>query len=131
MTIATKEHSHAINFTLEGAIVPKARPRVTDRGTFMPAKYRDWKEEAIADLICQSRQKLSVFPIDSCGIIINLLGKHSRSGDLDNVSGAILDALVQSGILRDDSMAVVTSLEVSLFWSREPPTVDIKIVGLD
>jgi Holliday junction resolvase RusA-like endonuclease len=56
-----------------------------------------------------------------------LLGKHPRRGDLDNIAGSVLDSLVQAGILKDDSLRVVSSLAIALQWSKEAPTVSIKI----
>lgn len=61
-------------------------------------------------------------------INIALTGKHSRRGDADNISGAILDALVQAGIIEGDNLMTVQSLSIELNWDKkEPATTTIKI----
>jgi Holliday junction resolvase RusA-like endonuclease len=55
------------------------------------------------------------------------LGKHSRRGDLDNILGSILDALVQSGILPNDNAKVIVSKSIQLFHSKDDPVAYIKI----
>ncbi|WP_052056148.1 RusA family crossover junction endodeoxyribonuclease [Myxosarcina sp. GI1] len=102
MTTKTSHH-----FTLTGAVVPKARPRVTRQGTFLPQKYRDWKEGAIAELLSQRTRYKS---LEEVTISIKLYG--TCRGDLDNIAGAILDALVQAGIIKDDRVSLVKALSV-------------------
>lgn len=106
-------------FHLEGAIVPKARARVTRHGTFHPHRYQNWKRAAVMDLRIQSRALKTEFPLQRARVSIVLSGKHSRSGDSDNVAGAILDALVQAEILRDDNLMAVPSLALALDWSKK------------
>jgi Holliday junction resolvase RusA-like endonuclease len=79
----------------------------------LPAKYRNWKANAIAQLLAQSRP---VRPIEKATISIGIGGK--QRGDLDNIAGAILDALVQSGILLDDRISVVSKLSIEYFPDR-------------
>ncbi|WP_373538776.1 RusA family crossover junction endodeoxyribonuclease [Chamaesiphon sp.] len=81
-----------MNYQLTGNITPKARPRLGRGGAYLPNKYRDWKEDAIAQLLTQSRPPE---PIAKTEVSIAIGGK--QRGDLDNIAGAILDALVQSG----------------------------------
>ena len=94
-------------FTLSGAVIPKTRPRVTRRGTFLPKRYREWKEEAIAILLSQ---RISFETMDKVAIAIELYG--SARGDLDNIAGAILDALVQADIIVDDRISIVKELSI-------------------
>jgi Holliday junction resolvase RusA-like endonuclease len=101
---------------LEGPIVPKARPRVTRTGTYMPPAYADWKEAAITSFGMRQKEMAISSPVS---INIYLLGKHSRAGDLDNVSGSILDALVQANILAKDNMMVVQSLTICLEYNKK------------
>lgn len=109
---------------IDGPIVPKARARVTRNGTFHPGNYQEWKRNAIFEL---SRQWAGE-PLSGVTVSVTLKGKHSRRGDADNVSGAILDALVQSGILKDDNLTHVRELHVYLDWNKKiPPTTEITI----
>ncbi|MBD1930440.1 MULTISPECIES: RusA family crossover junction endodeoxyribonuclease [Cyanophyceae] len=50
------------------------------------------------------------FPISRAGVKIQLQGAHR--GDLDNLAGSVLDALVSSGILLDDRITCVPWLTV-------------------
>lgn len=108
---------------LAGQIVPKARPRVTSNGTYMPANYTTWKLAAMGDMRAQCEPISGAVAID-----IALTGKHSRRGDADNIAGAILDALVKAGIIDGDNLMTVRSLSIELNWDKkEPPTTTIKI----
>lgn len=108
-------------FNLDGFIVPKARARTTANGTFMPHKYNDWKQGAIADISSQYRGE----PLEHAEVTISLTGKHNRQGDADNVAGAVLDALVQARVLVDDNLKRVPSLTICLDWQKkaEPKAV--------
>ncbi|WP_373546358.1 RusA family crossover junction endodeoxyribonuclease [Chamaesiphon sp.] len=99
-----------MNYQLTGKITPKARPRLGRGGAYLPSNYRDWKDDAIAQLLAQSRPPE---PIARAKVSIAIGGK--QRGDLDNIAGAILDALVQSGILLDDRLSVVSKLSIEHF----------------
>jgi Holliday junction resolvase RusA-like endonuclease len=101
---------------------------VTCRGTFLPQNYRDWKEETITELTRQKALIAGEFPCKGpVSIYIELIGKHSKRGDLDNISGAVLDALVQGVILVNDNLNNVDSLTAKLMATKEPPRTLIKI----
>lgn len=113
-------------FVLQGAIVPKARPRVTRNGTFLPIAYSQWKSAAIVQLQRQAGDRALLLTEAEIGV--SLSGKHSRRGDLDNTIGAILDALVQAKILKDDSMMHLTGASIRLFWNKnQAPKAEILI----
>jgi Holliday junction resolvase RusA-like endonuclease len=118
-------------FELRGGIVPKARARVTRRGTFMPKNYVTWKDSAIAELRLQSSHLRDRLPLEGVGIDITLSGKHSRRGDLDNISGAVLDALVQAQVLRNDNLVCVLALAVRLHYGKAEPITQITIDPID
>jgi len=101
-------------FDLHGPIVPKARPRAWQGRNLLPENYRKWKLAAIADL----RTQFYLEPLSNVAISIALIGKHSRRGDADNIAGAILDAMVQSGILKDDNLINVTALAIELQYDK-------------
>ncbi|MEM9770009.1 MAG: RusA family crossover junction endodeoxyribonuclease [Cyanobacteria bacterium P01_D01_bin.73] len=105
------------SFTLTGAITPKARPRVTRNGTFMPRKYREWKTQAITSLQLQWSNAPPIS--EPVGIEILLTGKHPRRGDSDNVAGAILDALQDAGVLKNDNLKAVPRLAIQLKWDKD------------
>lgn len=96
-----------IEFNLT-SIQPKARPRFDGNRVLTPKRYRDWKADAILDLKAQVPAGFQVIAKASVDIVI--LG--SVRGDLDNLAGAVLDALVQAGILQDDRLSCVPKLSI-------------------
>jgi Holliday junction resolvase RusA-like endonuclease len=110
-----------LNYQLTGNITPKARPRLGRGGAYLPDKYRDWKEDAILQLLTQTPPPQ---PLDKAVISIAIGGK--QRGDLDNIAGAILDALVQAGILLDDRISVVSKLSIEHF-PKLPPGANIEL----
>jgi Holliday junction resolvase RusA-like endonuclease len=106
-----------LNFTLSGDIVPKARPRMSQRQvegktksiTYMPQNYVKWKNSAIAVLAEQKLHYLLDMPIDYFKISILIKGNQNRNSDLDNIAGSILDALVQSRVIANDNLNHVDS----------------------
>jgi Holliday junction resolvase RusA-like endonuclease len=104
-----------LTFILNGAVVPKARARHSGYQTYLPATYRHWKDTAIAQLRSQYRGER---PLPKAAVGIQIHG--SARGDLDNLAGAILDALVQSDILVDDRISCVPHLEVTYVPGKYP-----------
>lgn len=83
---------------------------VQGRGRVPSPKYREWK--AIAQLAFARMQPASVFPvavhITVCG------GKGFRKGsDICNREKGILDAMVEAGVLPDDSWEYVQEVVIS------------------
>ena len=110
-----------MRYKLTGKITPKARPRLGRGGVHLPANYREWKNKAILELLAQSRL---LEPMSKAQVSIAIGG--GQRGDLDNIAGAILDALVQSGILLDDRLSVVSKLTVEHF-PKLPPGATIEL----
>ncbi|MFB6276219.1 MAG: RusA family crossover junction endodeoxyribonuclease [Halothece sp.] len=112
-------------FQISGKVVPKARPRFNGKTSYLPSNYRQWKEDAKTQLASQS---IPDEPLEEVSVSITLSGKHSRRGDLDNLAGSILDALVASQIIRDDNLKCVSGLSVQLNYSaKDDPTAQITI----
>jgi Holliday junction resolvase RusA-like endonuclease len=95
--------------TIDGPVTPKARPRVARGQAYLPAGYRTWKDTAIASIQAQTLNTPGL-PWPQAHVSIAIGGK--QRGDLDNIAGAILDALVQAGVLADDRLACVPRLTV-------------------
>jgi Holliday junction resolvase RusA-like endonuclease len=94
-------------FRISGRVVPKARPRINGKKAYLPSNYRLWRSTALIELHEQS--KLSI-PLKSASIGIQFFGNHQ--GDLDNLAGAVLDALVEAKIILDDRLTVVNQLSI-------------------
>jgi len=97
-------------FWIEGKIVPKKRGRTFRRGgktiTTLPANYRKWQKDAIASLQKQARYNkviIDQYPVSLYGWFF-----RQSTGDVNNLGGAIEDALVKGGILADDSKKYVS-----------------------
>lgn len=122
-----KAENESIIFRLQGSVVPKARPRVTNSGhAYMPQNYREWKQQAIAAFRgIKFLYPQHTFPLEQANALFTLDGKHSRGSDGDNLSGALNDALVQAGILREDNLLHVPEQAVMLNYdkTRSPSTL--------
>jgi len=108
-------------FRVAGSPIGKARPRVTGRGAYMPTAYCQWldvvKREALAywaehsecaDKDCAVRDYDPAHHAIALALVFRLPDRRRR--DVDNLAGAIMDAL--NGVLwRDDSQIVRLSVE--------------------
>jgi hypothetical protein len=56
----------------------------------MPDNYTAWKKSAIAEMRLQSKPLTG----KSYLLLITLIGKHSRRGDLDNIAGSISETTI-------------------------------------
>ena len=105
-----------IRVILLGKVVPKARPRFSSRGhVHMPPSYAKWKQNAVIDLRdvrCIASRKVS--------LEITFINAIRRNSDCDNAAGSIMDALVESGVLRGDSVATIGKLVVENYQERKP-----------
>ncbi len=98
-------------FWIAGAVVPKARPRVTKHGTYFPKRYQTWRQLAETEILaCLSSTDRAALPIQRAEVQITLKGKHR--GDGDNLAGSCLDALVAAGVLLDDRISCVPRLVI-------------------
>jgi Holliday junction resolvase RusA-like endonuclease len=85
-----------LNFRLthRGDPVPCPRPRVTQRGTYMPKRYRDYKDQLVDALA----EKLSDNPIQHYdelalyGLKAIFFRRGQRKADIDNLLKTVSDA---------------------------------------
>lgn len=115
---------------LAGPITPKARPRFGRNGHAYTANgYRSWKAGAIAQL---TRAWGDRPPVEGAvAVDIKLTGKHLRGGDSDNIAGAILDAMVQAGILKSDNLIHLPELSIALNYNpKKEPMATIQITEI-
>jgi len=102
--------TQVIKIWLPGAVVPKARPRVTRNGTYLPRKYRDWRLLAEAEILSQVGER-SMLPLSS-PVAVKILLQGRNIGIVHNLVRSILDALVNSGVLKDDRTNCISCLAV-------------------
>lgn len=130
-----EKKSNRIVFYVPGNVVPKARPRVTSKGTYLPPKYRQWRNMAEVEICRQVldmnlREKL---PIKKAAISLSFCGKHRTNSDLDNMAGACLDALTLNGagVLKDDRLSCIPKLSVEYVAGEGETGVWITIESID
>jgi hypothetical protein len=103
-----------ISLRLTGPLQPKERPRQGMGRSYTSAKYRAWLAASRASLTAQWEGRP---PLEHALIGLEFHG-HGRS-DVDNLSGAVLDAAVKAGVLVDDRCA---RLPGALTWWQPAPT---------
>ncbi|ERT06276.1 endodeoxyribonuclease RusA family protein [Lyngbya aestuarii BL J] len=123
-----------VRFCLSGTVVPKARPRVTSNGTYMPNRYREWRNRAEIELYRQMSQFHSThkFPLQKAAVALRFFGNHRTNSDLDNMAGACLDALTLNGagVLMDDRLSCLPRLTVEYVSGTKETGVWIEIQPL-
>jgi Holliday junction resolvase RusA-like endonuclease len=120
-------------YFFDGYIVPKARPRVPRGGkAYLPPKYAAWKSNAVCELKTAWAVKCQpelAMPATKIGHLeIALQGK--LRGDFDNIIGSLCDALVQAGVIYDDSLKHISKGS----WDYDPKLQTgaiIVMTGLD
>ncbi len=99
---------------------PKARPRVTVNGTFMPADYTQYKrlidsELRIRGLIPRKQEEgpLSlevIFGSEGMWFQLRPVSGHVRAmhveADVDNLVGGLMDALQDATVFKDDKQVI-------------------------
>lgn len=123
--------SNNLVFYIPGNVVPKARPRVTSKGTYLPQRYRKWRNMAEVEL-CRQVLDMNLkeqLPIAKAAISLSFCGKHRTNSDLDNMAGACLDALTLNGagVLKDDRLSCIPQLNVEYIADRQETGVWITI----
>tara|TARA_Y100001963_G_scaffold67218_1_gene93694 strand:+ start:2898 stop:3284 length:387 start_codon:yes stop_codon:yes gene_type:complete len=124
-----------LEIKIPGQPVPCPRPRVSDRGTYYPKKYKDWKKQAVKYLAFTCDVK----GIEACSISITFIFQRLKTQrqigripkttrpDIDNLCKAVFDALQESGILADDGK--IWSAHVDKYYAAidEQPRIEITI----
>jgi Holliday junction resolvase RusA-like endonuclease len=95
-----------IQFQIEGAFVPKARPRVNMKThqVYMDSTYTTSQELIMRQMLANWRGET----IQRANIMCFLRG--NLPGDVDNLVGAVLDAMKKGEIIADDTKAVIPVL---------------------
>lgn len=106
-------------FILDLPLTSKARPRFGQGRSYLPAKYRAWKDEARTQL--RRIWEVNSYPtLDNFSLNLDMYG--NGRGDIDNYLGAFLDAGLPdkktgwAGAWRDDRVTVVS--RICIAWHR-------------
>ena len=116
-----------IRFTVDGAAVPKQRPRISGRRAYTPKRTKDYEERVLEAFRSSYQGFYPAFdkdaPVRICISIYQAIPKSwskkkrfqaeqgeivqlSRNGDIDNIAKSILDAL--NGFAYEDDCQVTT-----------------------
>jgi Holliday junction resolvase RusA-like endonuclease len=111
-----------IEFIIDGNPVPKARPRVTQHGTFTPQATKDW-EALVGWSYRQANGPL--FP-GLVRVVMHFYYRRKRSErvDIDNLIKSVLDGL--NKVAWDDD-AQVRFIMADLAYVKEDPRVEMSI----
>ena len=102
-------------FHIDGHAVPKARPRVTRRGTFMPDKYIAWRDRIAEEALVacgELEERCEPWRADAPAyrVRVRVWFAGAVHGDVDGLAGTVLDA-GNKLLWADDKL--VTDLRVS------------------
>lgn len=132
---------HLITFIVDGAAVPKQRPRISGRRAYTPKKTRDYEERVRNAFRSSYHDAVPVYqngvPVRAYIEVIVPIPKSwsnrkhiaaergeivptAKTGDLDNIAKSILDALNMLAY-EDDSQ--VTTLTISKRYGTIPYAV--------
>ena len=127
-----------INFKVDGAAVPKQRPRISGHRAYTPKRTKDYEERVLNEFRSSYNGFYPAFGKDVPVSVEIRIGQAipkswskkkqlqaelgdivplSRNGDIDNIAKSILDAL--NGFAYEDDCQVVR-LKVVKFYSAEP-----------
>lgn len=91
----------------------------------MNASKQKWNEFILWVL---KKKKLENLRISSCEMEILLYFPTKARHDADNYTPKFInDALVESGLLPDDSFSVIKSLKICGFYDKENPRIEIHL----
>ena len=127
-----------VRFTVDGAAVPKQRPRISGRRAYTPKRTKDYEERVLEAFRSSYQGFYPAFdkdtPVRICISIYQAIPKSwsqkkclqaergeivplSRNGDSDNIAKSILDAL--NGFAYEDDCQV-TTLIITKQYGAEP-----------
>lgn len=113
--------------TLNGRVRPKKNSRInTSNGRSFPSKeYTEWHNDAISQLAGIERTSLK-YPL-YIGMVFTFGDK--RKNDLDNRMTSIMDLLVDSGIIEDDSYLNIDRVSACAKYEKDKWETMIMIRG--
>jgi Holliday junction resolvase RusA-like endonuclease len=104
---------------------PACRPRFRSNGcVYNDPKYKEWLDD-FAQIVRREWLKEPLSHVSHISIIFN---GETKRGDLDNYLKATLDGLVYAGVLKNDNLRVLDSIQTSFIRTLNgAPWIIIKI----
>lgn len=120
-----------LHFIVDGHAIPKKRPRVTRRGTFMPTEYVEWKEriaEEAAVACAELADRGEPWPADAPAfrLVVKCAFPGAVHGDTDGLVGSVMDAL--NGLVWKDDKLVVDQRGIKF---QGEPRCEVEVTALD
>ena len=112
-----------LSFTIHGAPVPLARPRIANGHACMPERSRLY-EKLVSEVARAAVIAAGWHHWDKYTLTLRVYRQAFR-GDLDNFVKAVMDGLTKAGVWQDDRF--VTSLHATMDVDRENPRVEIEV----
>lgn len=97
---------------------------VKGRGRVRSENYRKWAQDAGWLLLSQHPYKFK----DPVRVRVELNPPNARAFDLDNRNKALLDLLVEHGVIVDDSNRYVRAVSVEMVSTGAPCTVIVEAI---
>ncbi len=124
-----------MTFLVPGVPVPKKRPRVTSRGTFMPEHYTAWKElvrDEAAVVFAELADRGTPWDAEARAYAIGcrFFLSHSNGGDIDSLLGGVMDALNRFAFPDDRLVLDVLHLAKRVDKARPRVEVELRAGGL-
>jgi Holliday junction resolvase RusA-like endonuclease len=114
-----------LSFTVPGAPVPKARPRVTKTGhTYTPKRTKDYEDEVAGCFIEAYQGARPAFPNQDVGLHVLVYESGKRYADVDNYLKIVSDAL--NGLAYTDDKQVSLAF-VAVERESTEPRIDVRI----
>lgn len=123
--------SARLHFIVQGHAIPKKRPRVTRRGTFMPQEYVEWrerlKEEALT-ACAELHDRGEPWPADAPAfrLTVKCAFPGAVHGDTDGLVGSVMDAL--NGVAWKDDKLVVDHRSIKFAGESQ---CEVEVIALD
>lgn len=123
-----------LSFIVPGRPVSQPRPRVTRRGTFMPADYTEYRETVTAEA------QVAAFELEQRGepwdaraksyrVRMKFFMPDQRRSDIDKLEATILDALTNAGVFEDDRLVDSVRKDRAIDAGRPRVEVEVEVLS--
>jgi Holliday junction resolvase RusA-like endonuclease len=110
-----------ISLWIPGRGIGKARPRFINGRAITEPKYKTWKSQAISEITKQFSEPITESVRVECKFV------NFASSDSDNITGSVLDALVESGLISGDSARYVVASSGKFVKTKKPKFAELPV----
>lgn len=124
-----------MKITLYGRVPSKKNSKQIVRWRIISSKnYLQWEKEQLEYLRIKklTKQLQQINPLWPYCIELNIYLPDKRKTDIDNKTSSVLDLLVKSWIIADDSCEIIPKLIINFMWVyKDNPRIEIEILNLN